>query len=232
MTSPPVPTSPWPALIASTFDALAAANPELAPALATIAARSGPLERLARLLDRVIQWNKRLDLTAAKDERQLVDLYLPDALVLAAVAHDLGDATTPRPLWLDVGSGGGAPGLVLQILAPGLELWLVEPRSKRVAFLRSAAGSLELASLRVDALRVEALPGACCDVALSRATFAPEEWLVHGARLARRGVWVLLARGAEPTLAGWQVARRIDYRWTFSEAERRAVLYEREAAAG
>lgn len=230
MTSPSVPTPPWPALMASTFDALAAGSSELAPALAIIAARPGVLERLARMLDRVIQWNKRLDLTAAKDERQLVDLYLPDALVLAAVSHELGDATVTaaRPLWLDVGSGGGAPGLVLQILAPALELWLVEPRAKRVAFLRSAAGSLDLASLRVDALRVEALPDACCDVALSRATFAPDEWLAHASRLARRGVWVLLARAAEPTLPGWRVARRIDYRWTFSEAERRAVLYERE----
>jgi 16S rRNA (guanine527-N7)-methyltransferase len=228
MTPPSVPTSPWPALVASTFDALAAASPELAPALATIAARSDSLARFGRLLDRVIQWNKRLDLTAAKDERQLVDLYLPDALVLAAAAQDLTDASaTARPLWLDIGSGGGAPGLALQILEPALELWLVEPRAKRVAFLRSAAGSLELPALRVDGQRAEALPDACCDIALSRATFAPEEWLAHGARLARRGVWVLLARGAEPALPGWQPSRRIDYRWPFSEHERRAVLYER-----
>ncbi|MET0411429.1 MAG: RsmG family class I SAM-dependent methyltransferase [Polyangiaceae bacterium] len=229
MTPPSAPPSPWPALMASTLSALSAASPELAPALATIAARPGSLERLGRLLERVIQWNKRLDLTAAKDERQLVDLYLPDALVLAAAAHDMRDTTATRPLWLDVGSGGGAPGLVLQILEPSLELWLVEPRAKRVAFLRSAAGSLELASLRVDAQRAEALPDACCDVALSRATFAPDEWLAHGARLARRAVWVLLARGAEPTLPGWQASRRIDYRWPFGEAERRAVLYERVA---
>lgn len=215
--------------MASTLAALSASSPELAPALATIAARPGSLERLGRLLDRVIQWNKRLDLTAAKDERQLFDLYLPDALVLAAAAHDLRDrtATAQRPLWLDIGSGGGAPGLVLQILEPALELWLVEPRAKRVAFLRSAAGSLELPSLRIDAQRAEALPDACCDVALSRATFSPEEWLAQGARLARRGVWVLLARAAEPALAGWQPSRRIDYRWPFSDAERRAVLYER-----
>jgi 16S rRNA (guanine527-N7)-methyltransferase len=236
MTPPVSPPPPWPALFSSTVASLQSACPELAPALGVIGARSSAFERLGRLLDRVIQWNKRLDLTAAKDERQLVDLYLPDALILAAVALERGAAAgggapARRALWLDIGSGGGAPGLVLQLLEPALELWLVEPRAKRVAFLRSAAGSLELAGLRVDAKRVEDLPDACCDVALSRATFAPDEWLAHGARLARRGVWVLLARGAEPVLPGWQPARAVDYLWPFSGAERRAVLYERAQVA-
>jgi 16S rRNA (guanine527-N7)-methyltransferase len=232
MTGPLSPPFRWPALFSSTSEALARACPELAPELATLSERSSSFEQLGRLLERVIQWNKRLDLTAAKDERQLVDLYLPDALVLAAATlNRAGAAPATRPLWLDVGSGGGAPGLVLQLLAPALELWLVEPRAKRVAFLRSAAGSLELGALRVDARRAEELPDACCDVALSRATFAPDEWLAHGARLARSGVWVLLARGAEPALPGWQPARRVDYLWPFGGAERRAVLYERAQGA-
>lgn len=217
----------WHELLDASRASLAALCPELASELDAAAAEA--LAPTARLLARVTEWNKRLDLTSARDERQLVDLYWPDALVLAAAARrELAQRThTGMPVWLDVGSGGGAPGLVLALLEPRLLSWLVDARAKRVTFLRSSAGALGLERVRIEQRRVETLPAGCCDVALSRATFPPEEWLQHGARLARRGVWVLLARGEEPTLTGWRPAQRIDYRWPLGGAERRALFYTR-----
>lgn len=188
--------------------------------------RAASLQALGRLLDLVVLWNQRVDLTAARSQEELVDLYLTDALVLAALG-----ARAERESWFDVGSGAGAPGLVLQLLRPELELTLVEPRAKRVAFLRTAIGQLRLGSELVAA-RSESLGPNGCDTAVSRATFPPEEWLVEGARLARRGVWVLLARGAAPSLPGWQLASEVDYEWPLTRVPRRALRFERCASSG
>jgi 16S rRNA (guanine527-N7)-methyltransferase len=184
------------------------------------AQRKACLKALGQLLELVVLWNRRVDLTAARSAEELVDLYLSDAWVLAA--SDADDAAS----WIDVGSGAGAPGLVLQLFRPERPLTLVEPRSKRVAFLRTAVGQLRLRT-KVVAERSDALGASCCDVAVSRATLPPEQWLAEGARLARRSVWVLLARGAAPSRPGWQVASEVDYEWPLTHAPRRALCFSR-----
>jgi 16S rRNA (guanine527-N7)-methyltransferase len=184
------------------------------------AQRKTCLKALGQLLELVVLWNRRVDLTAARSAEELVDLYLSDAWVLAASDADNSAS------WIDVGSGAGAPGLVLQLLRPGRELTLVEPRSKRVAFLRTAIGQLRLHT-KIVAERSDALRASSCDVALSRATLPPEEWLAEGARLARRSVWVLLARGAAPSRPGWQLASEVDYEWPLTQVPRRALCFTR-----
>ncbi len=181
---------------------------------------TGVADALGRLLDLVLAWNARTDLTAARDDAELVDLYLADALVIAA-SRDVAKGRR----WIDVGSGAGAPGLVLALLAPDLELTLVEPKARRVAFLRSAVGALSLANVRVERSRSDALPAGGWQVALSRATLPPPEWLAEGARLATDAVWVLLARAEPPALGGWHVARDVGYRLPLGGAERRALCF-------
>jgi 16S rRNA (guanine527-N7)-methyltransferase len=178
------------------------------------------LKALSRLLDLVALWNRRVDLTAARSVEELVDLYLIDALVLASAEP----ATPAAQRWLDVGSGAGAPGLVVQLLRPELALTLVEPRAKRIAFLRTAIGQLRLGA-QLESERSDQLPAAACDVAFSRATFPPPEWLAEGARLARHAVWVLLARGEAPSHAGWRLEREVSYEWPLTGVARRALRY-------
>jgi 16S rRNA (guanine527-N7)-methyltransferase len=216
--------SAWQPLLARAVDALAAGGLELDALWPTPERRSAALERLGQLLDRVVTWNARMDLTAARDERELVDLFLADALVLAAAGARSDAQGVAR--WVDVGSGAGAPGLALALLRPGPGMTLVEPRQKRVAFLRSVAGSFgELGGVRVVEGRSDGVPAAEHEIAISRATFSPEQWLAEGARLARREVWVLLARAETPALAGWQVTRRVDYLWPLTGVAHRAVAF-------
>ncbi|MEZ4221344.1 MAG: 16S rRNA (guanine(527)-N(7))-methyltransferase RsmG [Polyangiaceae bacterium] len=173
-------------------------------------------------LDKVATWTQRVDLTAARDTASLVELYLTDALCLAALLeHDAGSV-------VDVGSGGGAPGLSLALLRPELELTLVEPRAKRVSFLRTTASQLELERVTVVRGRSDALPDCSYDVAMSRATFAPADWLSEGARLSRRSVWVFLASGDVPTAPNFRVERDLEYRLPFSGARRRLLCFARE----
>ena len=175
---------------------------------------------MALLLDLVCDWNARIDLTAARSPEELVDLFVADAAVIARETR-----SAPGERWVDVGSGAGAPAIPLALLLPELSLALVEPRQKRVAFLRSAVGALELSGVSVRRGRSQDLPAAELDVALSRATLAPDEWLAEGARLATRAVWVLLARGEPPAHAGLRADVDVEYVWPLTGAERRALRY-------
>ena len=193
---------------------------------ADVAARfARAVPSLCRYLDLLVEWNQRFDLTAARSEDELVDLTLADALIIAAGA--LGQAAPPAgETWVDVGSGAGAPALPLALLLPELALTLVEPKSKRVAFLRTASGALSL-NTRVSRARSEEVASGTHAVALSRATLAPDLWLSEGARLATQAVWVLLARAEVPWLEAWEVAGDWEYQWPLTGAERRAVRFQR-----
>jgi 16S rRNA (guanine527-N7)-methyltransferase len=188
-------------------------------------ARALCLERATALLDRAVEWNARIDLTSVTQAEELVDLLFADA---AAVAGSRTVKTGSR--WVDVGSGIGAPGLPLALLVPGLDVTLVEPRTKRVSFLRTVIGALGLEGVRVERARSDVLDAHSFDVAISRATMPPAEWLVEGARLARRRVWVLLARAASPTLDGWTSGPNLSFFWPLTQKERRACAYDREWA--
>jgi len=182
------------------------------------------VERLGTLLDRVLEWNARSDLTAARDPDELVDLFLADAAILATAR-----ATSAGQLWLDVGAGAGAPGLSLALLRSDLSLVLVEPKQKRVAFLRLAASELGAKNVRVERARGEDLESSSCDVAVSRATLAPERWLTLGAKLTRHQIWLLLAKADPPELPSFSIVDDVRYQWPLTGSERRAVCFARDA---
>ena len=173
-------------------------------------------------LDLLATWNARIDLTAARSPEELVDLMLADACTLAA--------RVPRDASVvDVGAGAGAPGLALWLMRPDLHVRLVEPLTKRVAFLRTVLGTVGGPALTLERGRGEDVTrrGDKFDVAISRATLAPSAWLELGARLVREGgsVWVLLARESAPTRAGATIAEDVSYTWPNTGAMRRAVRY-------
>ena len=175
------------------------------------------VQRLCAYCELVVTWNQRVDLTAARSADELVDLLLADALAITAARP--GNAGEH---WFDVGSGVGAPGIPLAFLGP-MNMTLIEPRTKRVAFLRTAVGSLARPDIAVSRSRSDAFSSSSCDVAVSRATLPPPEWLKEGTRLATHGVWLLLAKAALPELGGAQILADTSYQWPLTGAERRAV---------
>ena len=171
---------------------------------------------LGAWLDRLVEWNQKVDLTAARNTDELCDLMLADALVLAR-------EIPPGARVVDVGTGAGAPGLALAMIRPDLSLTLVEPLVKRVSFMRTVLGAGATPNVQIVHGRGEAL-NTRFDVAISRATLAPEEWLQLGATLAP-SVWVLLAREQAPESAAASVEKSVEYIWPFTGVARRAVLY-------
>jgi 16S rRNA (guanine527-N7)-methyltransferase len=179
--------------------------------------RAARVTAFARYAELVAVWNERVDLTAARSADELVDLLFADALAICSAVAIAADET-----WCDVGSGVGAPGIPLALAAP-MRMRLIEPRDKRVAFLRTALGTLDRADVAVERCRSERLAAQSVDVAVSRATLPPAEWLSEGSRLATRGVWILLAKGELPEAAVSRVVSDVRYRWPLTGVERRAV---------
>jgi 16S rRNA (guanine527-N7)-methyltransferase len=167
------------------------------------------------------EWNRRIDLTAARSPEELVDLMLADALVLAA--HVEQGARV-----LDVGTGAGAPGLALALVRPDLRVTLAEPNGKRASFLRTVVGSVGRTDIVLSRDRGEALAGRrAWDVATSRATLPPPAWLDLSTGLAAPGgtVWLLLSKESPPEHERARLAETIAYRWPLTGAARVAARY-------
>ncbi len=91
---------------------------------------------LAALVDELLRWNARINLTGHRERDGVMADLVGDALALAGQVRG--------PELLDIGSGNGFPGLVLALARPELAVTLLEPREKRVAWLKHAARLLSL----------------------------------------------------------------------------------------
>jgi len=171
-------------------------------------------------------WDARTDLTSARSDAELAEILFLDA---AQVIR--GDWVEGRATLVDVGAGVGAPTIPILLADASLRATLVEPRRIRTAFLRTAAGALGLSSRtsileqRVDPANPR-VDGAPFRIALSRATFAPNDWLPIGAQLADE-IWVLTAGTDVDPPAGLILARRVDYAVPSSGAPRSILSYRR-----
>lgn len=143
------------------------------------------------------KWNAVYNLTAVRDPAQMRTQHLADCLAaVAPLRRQTGPASALRVL--DVGSGGGLPGVVLAVVEPAWQVTCVDTVGKKVAFIRQAAGELGLRNLRAAHARVEALPDPPFDVITSRA-FASLPDFVRLTRplLVPGGVWMAM-KGRRP----------------------------------
>ncbi|MBD9398610.1 16S rRNA (guanine(527)-N(7))-methyltransferase RsmG [Pseudomonas sp. PDM11] len=98
----------------------------------------------------LIKWNKAYNLTAVRDPDEMVSRHLLDSLSVVPFVAEAGDN------WLDVGSGGGMPGIPLAILFPERRFTLLDSNGKKTRFLTQVKLELKLGNLEVIHSRVEA----------------------------------------------------------------------------
>jgi 16S rRNA (guanine527-N7)-methyltransferase len=163
-----------------------------------IALQDDANEKLERYADRLLAWNRKVNLTAITDPEELAEKHLLDSLAL--VPEATGAATL-----LDVGSGAGLPGIPLAIALPSLDVTCCDSVAKKVAFVKAVAAELGLRVRGVAARAggepvIEGLPRA--EVVVSRAFADPERWLPLAARYLAPGGRALVMLGREADEAG------------------------------
>jgi 16S rRNA (guanine527-N7)-methyltransferase len=153
--------------------------------------------RLARYLELLVKWNTAYNLTAVRDPAQMRAQHVADCLaVVAPLRRELEGIRSPRIL--DVGSGGGLPGVVLAIAEPGWDVTCVDAVGKKAAFIRQVAAELALPNLHAMHTRIETLDVEPFDVITARA-FASLADFTHLTRpvLATQGRWMAM-KGKRP----------------------------------
>ena len=147
-------------------------------------------EQLLAYLELMIKWNRAYNLTAVRDPQNMVTRHLLDSLSIAPYV-------TGQRL-IDVGTGGGLPGVPLSILFPEREFHLLDSNGKKTRFLFQVKTALRLDNMTVHQARVESFNEGSFDAVLSRA-FASLADMVNGCRhLLAPGGHFIAMKGAYP----------------------------------
>jgi 16S rRNA (guanine527-N7)-methyltransferase len=174
--------------LAAGLAALARQAPEAA------ALPPGAAERLAAYLALLAKWNRTYNLTAIREPERMITHHVLDAL---AVLPQLPQRERLRVL--DVGSGGGVPGVPLAIARPSWHVVLLDSNHKKAAFLQQAVIELGLGNAEAIAARVEDYaPAAPFDLVISRAYADLASFAAAGARHLVPGGQLCAMKGVHP----------------------------------
>jgi 16S rRNA (guanine527-N7)-methyltransferase len=153
-------------------------------------------DALIAYLGMLQRWNQVYNLTAIRDPKQMLVQHLLDSLTVIAPLNRVGGSAPLR--LLDVGSGGGLPGVVIAVLRPDCQITCVDTVAKKATFIRQVAAELRLPQLVARHARVEQLTDGPYQVITARA-FASLADLVKLTRplLAPGGCWMAM-KGQHP----------------------------------
>lgn len=113
-------------------------------------------EKLLQFVALLNKWNKVYNLTSIRDPKEMVSLHLLDSLVMLPFFNnkDLPEQEKIKRV-LDVGTGGGIPGIPLAICLPDIEFVLMDARGKKIRFIQTAIAQLGLKNVTAIHSRVE-----------------------------------------------------------------------------
>jgi 16S rRNA (guanine527-N7)-methyltransferase len=164
------------------------------------------LDRLRAYVALLAKWNRTYNLTAIRDPARMVTHHVLDAL--AILPHlPAGDGLRV----LDVGSGGGVPGVPLAIARPAWQVTLLDSNSKKTTFLTQAAIELRASNIAVATARVEEhRTPAPYDLIVSRAFSDLDDFVTGAARHLARGGMLAAMKGVHPHEELAQLSASVD----------------------
>lgn len=185
----------------------------------------GATARLLAYLRLMSKWNRTYNLTAIRNEAEMVTHHLLDSLAL--VPYLAGIDTLA-----DVGSGAGLPGIPAAIACPGLQVTSIETVEKKAAFQRQARIELGLSNFNVLSARVENVQGQFAAVT-SRAFAELADFVNWSGHLVQPGGKLLAMKGIYPAEeierlpGGWGLAGCHELRVPGLDAQRHLIVLER-----
>jgi len=183
-------------------------------------------EQLMDYLALMAKWNSVYNLTSLRDPLQMVTHHLLDSL--AAVSAFEGAKNV-----LDVGAGGGLPGIVLAIARPDMQVSLIDTVHKKTAFLTQVKAELGLKNVTVYTMKVQELKAGPFDVITSRAFADLSDFVNWSGHLLEEGGKFIALKGTAPPeeqerLPGeWQVRELRAIKVPKVDAERHLVFIEK-----
>ena len=170
-----------------------------------IALEPAPAAAMMKLLDELVDWNRRVNLTAITEPEDIVDKHLLDSLSIQP--HLRGRRIA------DIGTGAGFPGIPLALVNPKRHFTLIEATGKKVAFVRHALTLLGASNAEVIQARSETWkPKAPFDCVIARALGKLGDFIRVAGHLCARDGRMLAMKGRHPTAEmdelprGWSVA--------------------------
>ncbi len=172
----------------------------------------------------LIKWNQKINITTITDPIEVASNHFLDSLVPARVIP-------PEAAMLDIGSGGGFPGIPLKILLPKLSVTLIDASRKKVSFLKHVIRTLKLGNIEALHMRAQDLavhPGYVnrYDVIISRALSSLEFFVRLALPLLADGGVIIAMKGKIDTaeldnlrynvLEKMNSAGSVDRQWTIS----------------
>ena len=148
------------------------------------------LAKLDQYASILYKWNKTYNLTSIEDKDSVLNLHILDSLASVPVFNEYLSCGSRL---LDVGSGGGLPGVPLAIMFPNCNITLVDTVGKKTAFLTQVALNLKLNNVQVIHNRVEKLNRLKYDVITSRAFSSLDNFVFLTRHLiSANGHWIAL----------------------------------------
>ena len=186
-------------------------------------------EQLLDYLALLAKWNSVYNLTSVRDPMQMATLHLLDSL--AAVSAFAGARNV-----LDVGAGGGLPGIVLAIARPDMQVSLIDTVHKKTAFLKQVKAELGLANATVYTAKVQEVQvPAPFDVITSRAFADLSDFVNWSGQLLEAGGRFIALKGVAPPEererlpAPWQITELRPIRVPGLDAERHLVFIQKSS---
>jgi len=177
------------------------------------------------------KWNQTYNLTAIRDEADMVTHHVLDSLsILPALQAE--KFSFPKR-WADIGSGAGLPGIPLAIMFPELDFTLIDAVDKKSAFQRQAKIELHLTNVSVISDRVESQPDSCFDMVIARAFADLSEFVRLAGHLAVAGGKLLAMKGVLSSdelgrvPSGWCVSASPQLNIPGVDAQRHLIILER-----
>lgn len=115
------------------------------------------LKHISTYIDILQRWNARINLTAIRNEEEIVTRHFGESFFAAHHLFPLCPSVVNPPHVADVGSGAGFPGIPLKLWTPEIHLTLIESNHKKATFLREVTRSLILTDINIQTARAETL---------------------------------------------------------------------------
>jgi len=162
---------------------------------------SSDLQSISTYIDILQRWNSRINLTAIRDEEQIITRHFGESLFAARHLFPKSSVTCVPSVVkdfevADVGSGAGFPGVPMKLWSPHIHLTLIESNHKKATFLRELTRALTLTDINIQTARAESLTAHSFDVVTLRAVERFETILPVAANLLRPAGRLALLIGA------------------------------------